>query len=52
MFTEKLEFVDSSTASAFPIYRVTDGTGKFLNSDHDPGFDKVSLSVDAQDHSD
>ncbi|CAJ0557963.1 unnamed protein product, partial [Mesorhabditis spiculigera] len=39
-FTEKLEFIDSSKSPAIPIYRVTDGLGKFIDPAQDPGFGK------------
>ncbi|GMS87293.1 hypothetical protein PENTCL1PPCAC_9468, partial [Pristionchus entomophagus] len=39
-FTESLEIVDPAAAPAFPIYRVTDATGKIIDQEHDPKFDE------------
>uniref|UniRef100_A0A7E4UZC8 2-oxoisovalerate dehydrogenase subunit alpha n=1 Tax=Panagrellus redivivus TaxID=6233 RepID=A0A7E4UZC8_PANRE len=39
-FTEKLEIVDPSSVEPFPIYRVTDTDGEFINPENDPKLPK------------
>lgn len=40
-FTESLEIVDPARDPAFPIYRVTDATGKIIDQAQDPKFSEV-----------
>lgn len=39
-FTESLKFYDSTKADAFPIYRITDTNGEFIDAAQDPNFTK------------
>ncbi|KAI6187616.1 2-oxoisovalerate dehydrogenase subunit alpha [Aphelenchoides besseyi] len=46
-FTETLSIFDSNKTDAFPIYRVTNSNGEFLDSSQDPNLPKVMNNLKA-----